>query len=107
MTADTICPICTMTDLLETEDGFECSTCGHEWTPEVVGVGEVRDANGNLLADGDAITVIKDIPLNGKAGGVKQGTKAKAIRLVEGDHPISAKIDGRSILIKAEFVKKA
>ena len=90
------------------DDGFECQTCGFEWEAEVIdGVGEVRDANGNVLANGDNITIVHDIKLNGKAGGVKVGTKVKAIRLVEGDHPIEGKIDGRNLLIKAEFVKKA
>lgn len=97
-----------MTDAITGENGLECQTCGFEWEPEVEdGVGEVLDANGNLLADGDDITVIKDIKLDGKTGGVKAGTKMKSIRLVEGDHPIDGKINGRGILIKAEFVKKA
>ena len=71
------------------------------------GVGEVRDANGNLLAAGDDVIVIKDLKLNGKTGGVKSGTKVKSIRLVAGDHPIDGKVDGRGILIKAEFVRRA
>lgn len=97
-----------MTDLLTTEDGFECVTCGHEWSTEPPdGIGPIHDANGNLLADGDDVTVVKDIKLDGKTGGVKVGTKLKGIRLVEGDHPIDGKINGRGILIRAEFVKKA
>ena len=102
------CPICTMPEPLTTEDGFECGTCGHEWLAELSdGVGEVRDANGNLLAAGDDVIVIKDLKLNGKTGGVKSGTKVKSIRLVAGDHPIDGKVDGRGILIKAEFVRRA
>ncbi len=97
-----------MTDVLVGADGYECQTCGFEWeSEEVGGVGEVRDANGNVLADGDDVTIIKDIKLDGKAGGVKVGTKVRSIRLVEGDHPIDGKVNGRGILIKAEFVKKA
>ncbi len=97
-----------MPDALMGADGFECQTCGFEWESEDIGgVGEVRDANGNLLADGDDVTIIKDIKLDGKAGGVKVGTKVRSIRLVEGDHPIDGKVNGRGILIKAEFVKKA
>ena len=102
------CPICTMPEPLEAADGFECATCGHEWLAEPSsGLDNIRDANGNLLAAGDAVTVIKDLKLNGKTGGVKAGTKIKSIRLVEGDHEIDGKINGRQLLVKAEFVKKA
>lgn len=102
------CPICTMPEPLTTEDGFECATCGHEWLTEPGdGVGEVRDANGSVLASGDDVIVIKDLKLDGKAGGVKVGTKVRSIRLVAGDHPIDGKVNGRGILIKAEFVRKA
>ena len=97
-----------MADLLATDDGFECATCGHEWdTDASSGLDKIRDANGNLLADGDDVTIIKDLKLDGKTGGVKVGTKVRGIRLVEGDHPIDGKVNGRGILIKAEFVKKA
>ena len=97
-----------MPDPLIAEDGFECATCGHEWLAELDdGVGEVRDVNGNLLLPGDDVIVIKDLKLNGKSGGVKVGTKVKSIRLVPGDHPIEGKIDGRSILIIADKVKRA
>lgn len=102
-----LCPQCTMPDPVLGADGFECQTCGFEWQGEIDDIGEIRDANGTVLADGDSITIVKDIPLNGKAGGVKAGTKIKSIRLVEGDHPIDGKVDGRGILIKAEYVKKA
>jgi protein PhnA len=97
-----------MPELLESADGFECATCGHEWMGEPDdGLHNIRDANGNLLAQGDDVTVIKDLKLDGKTGGVKAGTKLKSIRLVEGDHPIDGKVKGRGILIKAEMVKKA
>src|SRR6187402_379588 len=98
-----LCPICTMPEPLTTDDGFECMTCGHEWLAELGdGLDDVRDANGNLLAAGDDVIVIKDLKLNGKTGGVKVGTKVRGIRLVAGDHPIDGKVNGRSILIKAE-----
>lgn len=97
-----------MPDPLIAEDGFECNTCGHEWFDELDdGVGEVRDVNGKLLVAGDDVVIIKDLKLDGKSGGVKVGTKVKSIRLVAGDHPIEGKIDGRSILIIADKVKKA
>ena len=97
-----------MPEPLTTADGYECATCGHEWLGELSDdIEEVRDANGNLLASGDDVIVIKELKLNGKAGGVKAGTKVKGIRLVAGDHPIDGKINGQGILIKAEFVRKA
>lgn len=107
MTDTLACPICTMDDILEADFGVECGTCGHEWYPESSGIGKVVDANGNELADGDDVVVVKDLPVDGKAGGIKIGTKVKGIRLVEGDHPISGKVNGRNLLIIAEFVKKA
>ena len=108
MTETLACPICTMEDALETEDGFECATCGHEWLADADdGIGEVRDVHGNLLATGDNVVVVKDLKLDGKTGGVKVGTKIKSIRLVAGDHPIEGKVDGRTILLIADKVKKA
>ncbi|MCH9837685.1 alkylphosphonate utilization protein [bacterium] len=108
MSEPATCPICTMPELLVADDGFECATCGHEWLGDADnGHGEIRDANGNLLADGDAVTVVKDLKLDGKTGGVKSGTKIKSIRLVSGDHEIDGKVDGRQLLVKAAFVKKA
>ncbi|MCO5319838.1 MAG: alkylphosphonate utilization protein [Microthrixaceae bacterium] len=97
-----------MPEPLIAEDGFECATCGHTWLAETDdGAVEVRDANGTLLSAGDDVVIIKDLKLNGKSGGVKIGTKVKSIRIVPGDHPIEGKVDGRSILILADKVKKA
>ncbi len=97
-----------MPEPLLADDGYECGACGHEWLGDADnGLANIRDANGNLLIDGDAVTVIKDLKTDGKAGGVKSGTKIKSIRLVSGDHEIEAKVDGRQLLVKAEFVKKA
>ncbi len=108
MSEPVTCPICTMPDPLATADGYECGTCGHEWLGELSdGLDDVRDANGNVLASGDDVIVIKELKLNGKSGGVKAGTKVKGIRLVPGDHPIDGKVNGQGILIKAEFVRKA
>ena len=94
-----------MPDPLIADDGFECATCGHEWGDDTSP--EVRDINGKLLADGDDITIIKDLKLDGKAGGIKVGTKVKNIRLIAGDHPIQGKVDGRVVLIMADKVKLA
>lgn len=109
MDTDLACPICTMPDLLEPEPGrFECVTCGHEWeVAGVGGVGEVRDASGTLLADGDSVALIKDLKVKGSSTTLKIGTKITNIRLVEGDHQVDCKVDGRGILLKAEFLRKA
>lgn len=88
-----------------------CPTCAHEWSPaDESGADEkvVRDANGNILQNGDTIIVIKDLKVKGSSTVVKGGTKVKKIRLVDGDHDIDCKIDGiGSMGLKSEFVKKA
>lgn len=102
------CPECEMSDVMESSDRLECVTCGHEWTPaaEPETTRVVKDAHGNPLADGDCVILIKDLPLKGKQV-LKGGSKTKPIRLVDGDHEISCKIDGVAIGLKACFVKKA
>ena len=104
-----VCPMCEMNNVLEHSGRWECVTCGHEWerAPEPEAARVVKDAYGNVLADGDSVTLIKDLPLKGSSQGIKGGTKAKNIRLVDGDHEISCKIDGMSVGLKAQFVKKA
>lgn len=101
-----------MTDVLAFPEKWECVTCGHEWEratePEApAGPRVVKDAHGNVLADGDVVMLIKDLPLKGSSQVLKGGTKSKPIRLVEGDHEISCKLDGVAIGLKACFVKKA
>lgn len=103
--------MCEMNDVLEHAERFECMTCGHEWAkapeaeaPEAERV--VKDAYGNVLADGDIVAMIKDIKLKGSSDVLKVGTKSKPIRLQEGDHEISCKMDGIAIALKACFVKK-
>ncbi|MCB0762284.1 MAG: alkylphosphonate utilization protein [Flavobacteriales bacterium] len=91
---------------------MNCPECGHEWNPEEVAAAEaadqVRDANGNVLQDGDSVVVVKDLPVKGAPKPIKAGTKVKNIRLVDGDHNIDCKIDGfGSMALKSEFVKKA
>ncbi len=102
------CPACTLEDVLSHTDRWECATCGHEWpkeaAPEVARI--VKDAHGNILTDGDTVAVIKDLKLGGSSV-LKAGTKARNIRLVDGDHEIDCKIDGVGIALKACFVKKA
>ena len=105
------CPMCEMTDLINHADHQECATCGHEWPNEAeadtpAGERIVKDAYGNALADGDIVAMIKDLKLNGSSEVLKVGTKSKPIRLVEGDHEISCKMNGIAIGLKACFVKK-
>jgi protein PhnA len=89
-----------------------CPECGHEWNPEEVeaenAVTLVKDANGNVLQDGDDVVVVKDLPVKGAPKPVKAGTKVKSIRLVDGDHNIDCRIDGfGSMALKSIYVKKA
>ncbi len=89
-----------------------CPECGHEWNPEELAAENapavVKDANGNVLVDGDDVVVVKDLPVKGAPKPVKAGTKVKNIRLAEGDHNIDCRIDGfGSMALKSEFVKKA
>ena len=95
------------------EDGtmYVCPECAHEWAKDApAAVDEARvvhDANGNVLQDGDTVTVIKDLKVKGSSLVVKRGTKVKNIRLVDGDHDIDCKIDGIGAMgLKSEFVKK-
>jgi len=101
--------MCEMTEVLEHPEKWECVTCGHEWEraaePEKARV--VKDAHGNVLADGDCVVLIKDLKLGGGNQVLKGGTKSKPIRLVDGDHEIDCKMDGMAIALKACFVKKA
>ena len=105
------CPMCEMNDVLAHPDRFDCMTCGHEWPKEAAADAPdaervVKDAYGNVLADGDIVAMIKDIKLKGSSDVLKVGTKSKPIRLVDGDHEISCKMDGVAIGLKACFVKK-
>ncbi len=105
--SELVCPLCEMNEVLTSEAGYECVTCGHEWQAEASESERVvKDAFGNVLADGDTITLLKDLKLKGGSQVLKGGSKAKGIRLVDGDHEISCKIDGMAIGLKACFVKK-
>ncbi len=89
-----------------------CPECAHEWAlievQEDSEEKDIRDANGNVLQDGDSVMVIKDLKVKGSSLVVKVGTKARNIRLVEGDHDIDCRIDGIGAMkLKSEFVKKA
>lgn len=104
------CPACSSPYGYELDDKLVCPECSFEWTPqdeEEQGI-QVKDSNGNVLQDGDAVVIIKDLPVKGAPKPIKAGTKVKSIRLVEGDHNIDCKIDGfGSMALKSEFVRKA
>ncbi|MFD4707398.1 MULTISPECIES: zinc ribbon domain-containing protein YjdM [Gottfriedia] len=106
------CPKCNSAYTYEDGNLLICPECGYEWTMETENTNDetkvVKDANGNILNDGDSVTVIKDLKVKGTSLVVKIGTKVKSIRLVEGDHDIDCKIEGFGAMkLKSEFVKKA
>ncbi|WP_421871974.1 zinc ribbon domain-containing protein YjdM [Marinoscillum sp.] len=109
------CPKCNSPYTYPTDSFLACPECGNEWSAEKMKAENledqetvVKDANGNVLVDGDSVTVIKDLPVKGAPRPIKAGTKVKSIRLVDGDHNIDCKIDGfGSMALKSEFVKKA
>ena len=107
------CPECGSVYTYEDRNMYVCPECAHEWAKDAVvegaeSAGVVRDAYGNVLKDGDTITVIKDLKVKGSSSVVKVGTKVKNIRLVEGDHDIDCKIGSIGAMkLKSEFVKKA
>jgi protein PhnA len=104
------CPSCKSVYAYEMEDKLLCPECGFEWVVQTEIVEEglvVKDSNGNLLADGDTVVVVKDLPVKGAPKSIKAGTKVKNIRLTDGDHNIDCKIDGfGSMALKSEFVRK-
>ncbi len=107
------CPKCQSAYTYEDGDVFVCPECAHEWpqtsATEVEAEKVIKDANGNVLAEGDSVTVIKDLKVKGSSSAIKMGTKVKSIRLVDGadDHDIACKIDGfGSMYLKSQFVKK-
>ena len=109
------CPKCRMENTYPDGDLLICADCAHEW-PRVaadvaVAVDDdvlvVKDSNGNLLADGDSVVLIKDLKLKGSSQSIKGGTKIRNIRLVRGDHEIDCKVDGVGMMLKAQYLKKA
>lgn len=105
------CPQCGSEYVYEDGSLLVCPECAYEWSPSDSTTEEeglvVLDRNGTRLADGDTVTVIKDLKVKGAPKDIKQGTRVKGIRLVEGDHNIDCKIDGFGAMkLKSEFVKK-
>jgi protein PhnA len=111
------CPVCGLENTYPDGDNYVCPDCAHEWPMAAqaeegeggVGDGGVRDANGNPLADGDAVILVKDLKVKGSSSVLKKGSKIKSIRLVDGadGHNVDCKTDLGSMLLKSEFLKKA
>lgn len=105
------CPKCSSPYTYEDGALLVCPECAHEWSADDTASSDGpvwKDANGNVLADGDTVSLIKDLKLKGGGGTIKVGTKVKNIRLVEGDHDIDCKVDGFGpMMLKSEFVRKA
>ncbi len=107
------CPKCGSEYTYDDGSIYVCPECAHEWSPDSEGDNSddarvVKDTHGNVLQDGDTVTVIKDLKVKGSSLVVKVGTRVKNIRLVEGDHDIDCKIDKVGAMkLKSEFVKKS
>ncbi|MFD5556094.1 zinc ribbon domain-containing protein YjdM [Streptomyces sp. NPDC127068] len=109
------CPECSSVHTYEMGALLVCPECGHEWSPgsetdQEGTAGVVRDAVGNVLVDGDTVTVIKTLKVKGSPTGIKSGTKVRNIRIVDGadGHDIDCKIDGFGAMqLKSSVVKKA
>ncbi|MDZ7814188.1 MAG: zinc ribbon domain-containing protein YjdM [Ideonella sp.] len=107
------CPKCGSEYTYEDGAMYVCPECAHEWPQQASALADEaarvwRDAHGNVLVDGDSVTLIKDLKLKGSSTVIKVGTKVRNIRLIDGDHDIDCKIDGIGAMqLKTEFVKKA
>ncbi len=107
------CPQCAMENTYPDGEQFVCADCAHEW-PMQAPQGEegadervIKDANGNVLQNGDAVVLIKDLKVKGSSTTLKVGTKIKGIRLVDGDHEVDCKTDAGSFMLKASYLRKA
>lgn len=101
------CPECSSEFTYELDALLVCPECGHEWSPDADTAAQIRDSVGNILSDGDTVTVIKDLKVKGSSAVVKVGTKVRGIRLVDGDHDIDCKVPGIGQMgLKSQFVKK-
>lgn len=92
-------------------ENYVCADCGHEWPMNAVAATDdeatvIKDSNGNVLNDGDAVVLIKDLKVKGSSITLKMGTKVKSIRLVGGDHEVDCKMDAGNFMLKACFLKK-
>ena len=105
------CPLCAMPNTYPDGDNYICADCGHEWPMQAEASSDddtvvVKDANGNVLQDGDAVVLIKDLKVKGSSQVLKIGTKVRNIRVVGGDHDVEGKIDGSAMMLKSQYLKK-
>ena len=107
------CPQCTLENTYPDGDNFVCADCGFEWPQTAAEAADeegeriVKDANGSVLQNGDTVVLIKDLKVKGSSTTLKQGTKIKGIRIVDGDHEIDCKTDAGQMLLKACYLRKA
>ena len=106
------CPQCAMENTYPDGENYVCADCGHEWPMQTAANATddsdavIRDANGNALADGDSVVLIKDLKVKGSSITLKMGTKVKSIRLAGGDHEVDCKMDAGNFMLKACFLRK-
>jgi protein PhnA len=111
MSATPACPQCTLENTYPDGANYVCADCGFEW-PQTAAAAEeegeriVKDANGNVLQSGDSVVVIKDLKVKGTSTTLKQGSKIKGIRIVDGDHEVDCKTDVGQMLLKACYLRK-
>ncbi len=111
MNAIPACPQCGLENTYPDGASYLCPDCGFEWPQHAAAAADdapriVKDANGNVLADGDTVALVKDLKVKGSSITLKVGTKIKGIRIVEGDHEVDCRTDAGNILLKACFLKK-
>ena len=112
MTTAPACPQCAMENTYPDGENYVCADCGHEWPMAEASDADdnteavIKDANGNVLANGDAVVLIKDLKVKGSSITLKMGSKVKSIRLVDGDHEVDCRMDAGSFMLKACYLKK-
>ncbi|MBI5329594.1 MAG: alkylphosphonate utilization protein [Betaproteobacteria bacterium] len=112
MTALPACPQCTLENVYPDGERYVCADCGYEWSMSAQASTEddadapIRDANGNVLADGDSVVLVKDLKVKGSSITLKVGSKVKSIRLIGGDHEVDCRMDAGNFLLKACYLKK-
>jgi protein PhnA len=111
MSATPACPQCTLENTYPDGANYVCADCGFEWPQGAAAAEEegeriVKDANGNVLQSGDSVVVIKDLKVKGTSTTLKQGSKIKGIRIVDGDHEVDCKTDVGQMLLKACYLRK-
>ena len=110
MTSSPACPQCALENTYVDGDNFVCADCGFEWPKAAAEADDaaapIKDANGNVLNDGDSVVLIKDLKVKGSSITLKVGSKVKSIRLVGGDHEVDCKMDAGNFMLKACYLRK-